>query len=143
MFIDSRRSDVAWRDAVLGRGVGGGEIKEPVLKKDMLWGGIQADTRLVRGKVDEDLIVGQFGDGKQDLKFERRWGGRAGDSAINSKVVLEDVKVWRLEIELRGERGKLSKGQRDMGKETHPFVDLSVRFGLVSGSGIAHDQTEL
>ena len=62
MLIDSRRSDIAWFDAVLRRGVCGREIEEPVLEKDMLRGGIHTDTRRIRGKVDEDLI-GQFGNG--------------------------------------------------------------------------------
>lgn len=57
-------------------------------------------------------------------------------------MVLENVRVWRLEIELRGQI-RLSKGQRDMGEQTHPFVDLSLRPRLNGGSGIAHDETEL
>lgn len=56
MLVDSRRSDIAWLDAVLRRNVGGREIEEPVLEKDMLWSGIHTDTRRIRGKVDEDLI---------------------------------------------------------------------------------------
>lgn len=63
MFIDSRRSDVAWLDAVLGGDVGGGEMEEPVLEKDMLWSGIHTDARGIRGKVDEDLIISQFRNG--------------------------------------------------------------------------------
>lgn len=74
MFIDSRRSDIAWLDTVLGRCVCGRENEEPVLEKDMLWCGIQTDARRIRGKVDEDLVVGQFRNGKQDLEFERRRG---------------------------------------------------------------------
>lgn len=63
MFIDSRRSDIAWLNTVLWRGEGRREIEEPVLEKDMLWSGIQTDARRIRGKVDEDLIISQFGNG--------------------------------------------------------------------------------
>lgn len=63
MFIDSRRSDITWLDAMFGRGVGRRESEEPVLEKDMLRSGIHTDTRRIRGKVNEDLIIGQFGNG--------------------------------------------------------------------------------
>lgn len=63
MFIDSRRSDFAWPNAVLGRGTGRRESEEPVLEEDMLWRRIHTDTRRIRGKVDEYLVVGQFWDG--------------------------------------------------------------------------------
>ena len=45
MLIDSGRSDIAWLDAELGRSVGRREIEEPVLEKDVGWGGIHTDTR--------------------------------------------------------------------------------------------------
>lgn len=63
MFVDGRRSDVAWLIAVLWRGVGRRESEEPILEKDVLWGGIDTNTRRIRGKIDKDLIVGQFWNG--------------------------------------------------------------------------------
>lgn len=60
-------------------------------------------------------------------------------------MILEDVGVGCLEIELSGQWGQnmIGEGQRDMGEQTHPFVDLSLRLRLSSGSRIAHDETEL
>lgn len=52
---------------MLGRDVGRRESEEPVLEKDVLWGGVHTDTRRIRGKVDEDFVVGQFWNGQQDL----------------------------------------------------------------------------
>lgn len=100
MFIDSRRSDIAWLDTMLGKYACRREVEEPVLEKDMLRCRIHTNARRIRGEVNEDLVVSQFRNGKQDLQFKRRRRRSAGDGTIDSEVIFEVVRVGSLKIEL-------------------------------------------
>jgi len=97
------------RDAVLvdsgewdvGRGMGGDEMEYELFEQDIARRRVDADAGGVWGDVDEDLVVCQLWDGEEDLYLEWRRGCGDGDGLVSFPRLLgEEVRVWRLEVEL-------------------------------------------
>lgn len=51
-------------------------MDEPRLEYDMLWCRVDAETGVVWGEMDKDLVRGQVWDGKKDLELEGAGGRR-------------------------------------------------------------------
>ena len=111
MLVYGGRSDIAGMVvgvSIVVRGVcrggrGRGKVEEPGLEYDVLWGGVDAETRSLGCEVDEDLVGGQLWDGEEDLEFKGGRWCRGRDGAIDAQGVSKEVSLWGLEVELRVE----------------------------------------
>jgi hypothetical protein len=67
------------------------KIEQPILKQNVPWSWIDAQTRGIRCKMNQDLIVGKVRDREQDLEFEWWWRRCGRYCPVHTKVVLEEL----------------------------------------------------